>query len=300
MHKIAATLFISAASSTSFLAVAQDEPAAYPAGAAPAPEATPAAQSVPDRTAAPAWTPVGYPDAYVLRPLTVPFGMFQGTLPVVLNLSQNSVLKPVWIPLDMRFGMTNQFEVFVSHNALGAPLAVGRGGLCLGSKQYCPSAYNNLNVGGQYSFVKGKAFELSGLLVAEFKEFTPDTLFAIDVGVGVKYLAPPFSVKATPRIGVGVYKRRTGNQEAIGVPVQIALQAAPRIAVFVDTGLFGSTSQFSGNYQVPLGIGADFLALHGFDVGAEFMFPALGRGSAVAGKATDSRTLMLYAAWRSP
>jgi hypothetical protein len=28
--------------------------------------------------------------------------------------------------------------------------------------------------------------------------------------------------------------------------------------------------------------------------------PAPGQGSAVAGKATDSRTLMLYAVWRNP
>ena len=227
--------------------------------------------------------------------------MFQGTLPVVLSLSKNAVLKPVWIPLDMRFGMTDQFELFVSHNALGAPLAVGDGGLCLGKKQYCPKLYNNLNVGGQYSFVKSNGFELSGLLAAEFKEFSPHLLFAVDVGIGAKYVAPIFSVKATPRVGIGVNKRGAGNEEeAIGVPIQIALQAAARIALFVDTGLFGPTSRFSDKYSIPLGIGADFLVRHGFDVGAELMFRSLGHGSAVAGEATDSRTVMLYAAWRSP
>lgn len=294
------TLWILAASLTSLAAIAQDEPAPVPE-AAPAAEMAPAAVPAPVRAAAPGWVPLGYPDAYVLRPLTVPAGMFQGTLPVVLNLSRSAVLKPVWIPLDMRFGMTDQFEVFVSHNALGAPLAVGSGGLCLGSKQYCPKAYNNLNVGGQYSFVKGGGFELSGLLAAEFREFSPALLFAVDVGIGAKYVAQIFSVKATPRVGIGVNKRGTGNEEeAIGVPVQIALQAAPRLALFVDTGIFGPTSQFGEKYSIPLGVGADLLARHGFDVGAELMFPALGHGSAVPGKATDSRTVMLYVAWRSP
>jgi hypothetical protein len=65
-------------------------------------------------------------------------------------------------------------------------------------------------------------------------------------------------------------------------------------------GLFGPTNQFGSRYTIPVGVGGDFLLRHGFDVGAEFMFPALGRGSAVAGKATDSRTLMLYAVWRNP
>ena len=295
------TLWILAASLMSFAAIAQDEPAPVPEGGASAPETASSPAPTPVHAPPPAWAPLGYPDAYVLRPLTVPPGMFQGTLPVVLSLSKNAVLKPVWIPLDMRFGMTDQFEVFVSHNALGAPLAVGDGGLCLGRKQYCPKTYNNLNVGGQYSFVKGNGFELSGLLAAEFKEFSPALLFAVDVGVGVKYVAPIFSVRASPRVGIGVNKRGTGNEEeAIGVPIQIAFQAAPQLALFVDTGIFGPTSQFSRTYSIPLGIGADFLAMHGFDVGAELMFPALGRGSAVAGKATDSRTVTLYATWRSP
>jgi hypothetical protein len=244
---------------------------------------------------------MGYPDQYVLRPLTVAPGMFQGTLPVVFSLSENAVFKPVWIPLDMRFGMTDQLEFFVTHNALGAPLAVGNGGLCLGKSKYCPKTYNNLNVGGQFSFAKINGFEVSGLLAAQFREFSPHLLFAVDVGVGVKYVSAIFSAKATPRLGIGVNRRNSGNeQEAIGLPIQLALQAEPRIAAFVDTGLFGPTNQFSSNYTIPVGFGANFLPKHGFDVGAEFMFPALGRGSAVAGKATDSRTLMVYAVWRNP
>ena len=213
---------------------------------------------------------------------------------------QNAVLKPVWVPLDLRFGMTRQFELFVSHNALGAPLAVGNGGLCVGTSHYCHKAYNNLNVGGQYSFVKDSGFELSGLLAAEFKQFSPDTLFAIDLGVGFKYVIPRFSAKVTPRIGVGVYNRGTGNQENVGIPVQMALQATPRIAPFVDTGIFGPTRQFSGTFQFPLGLGADLLVVHGFDLGAELMFPTLGHGTAVTEKTTDFRTAMLFAVWRNP
>jgi hypothetical protein len=65
-------------------------------------------------------------------------------------------------------------------------------------------------------------------------------------------------------------------------------------------GLFGPTNQISSHCAIPVGRGVDSLPKHGFDVGAEFMLPALGRGSAVAGKAPDSRTLMLYAVWRNP
>jgi hypothetical protein len=301
-RKTIARLWIFGASLVASAAIAQDQVVPLSEGPTPVPEETPADAPVTGPAAAPVWTPpLGYPDAYVLRPLTVPPGMFQGTLPVVLNFSTNKIFKPVWIPLDMRFGMTDQLEFFVSHNALGAPLAVGEGGLCLGKSQYCPHTYNNLNVGGQFSFAKSKSFEVSGLLAAEFKQFSPDLLFAVDVGVGVKYVSAIFSAKATPRLGVGVNRRNSGNeQEAIGVPVQLALQAAPRIAAFVDMGLFGPTNQFSSQFTIPVGLGADFLPRHGFDVGAEFMFRSLGHGSAVTGKATDSRTLTLYAVWRNP
>ncbi|MGC9985608.1 MAG: hypothetical protein ABSF35_18515 [Polyangia bacterium] len=293
-------LSVYVAASTSLAAIAQDQPAAPPTGAAPAPEVAPAPQYVPDRAASPVWTPGGYPDEYILRPLTVPPGMFQGTVPVVLNLSKGAVFKPVWLPLDMRFGMTEQFELFLSGNDLGAPTAVGHGGICLGRARYCPNWYNNLNLGGHYSFLKRGTLELSGFVVAEFKQFTPDTLFAIDAGVAVKYVAGVFSVKTAPRIGVGAYRRSARNAEGMGVPIQIAIQAKPEIAIFLDTGVFASMNQFGGTWQVPLGIGADLFVRHGVDVGAEFMLPALGAGSAVTPKAADSRTLMLYAVWRSP
>ncbi|MGB8299018.1 MAG: hypothetical protein WCG85_26605 [Polyangia bacterium] len=301
LRKTIAGLSILGASLVASAAIAQDQVAPLSEGPTPVPEETPAAGPAPGPAAAPVWTPLGYPDAYVLRPLTVPPGMFQGTLPVVLNFSTNKALKPVWIPLDMRFGMTDQLEFFVSHNALGAPLAVGGGGLCLGKSQYCPHTYNNLNVGGQFSLAKSKGIEVSGLLAAEFRQFSPDLLFAVDVGVGVKYVSAVFSARATPRLGIGVNRRNAENeQEAIAVPIQLALQAAPRLAAFLDTGLFGPTNQFSSLYTIPVGVGADFLPRHGFDVGAEFMFRSLGQGSAVTGTATDSRTLMLYAVSRNP
>ena len=155
MRKNIAILSILATSLMSYAAVAQDEAEAAPPpeGAAPAaPEAAapaPAPEAAPVPAAAPAAAPGSYPDEYTLRPLTLAAGMFQVTLPVVLNLSKSKALKPVWIPLDLRYGVMDQLEVFVSHTTFGGPLATG-GGVCLGKKANCPKIYNNLNVGGQY------------------------------------------------------------------------------------------------------------------------------------------------------
>jgi hypothetical protein len=232
--------------------------------------------------------------------------MFQATLPIVINLSKKAVAKPVFIPLDLRFGVIDQLEVFVNHVVPGGSPAMGGGpspaaGLCLGgTNRKCPKVYNNVNVGGQYSFLKASGLELSGLLAAQFRQFSPDMQFAVDVGVGVKYVAAPVSVRLNPQIGIGVNKRTAdNNKEQLAVPLQIAVQATPEIAAFIDSGIFGPTSHFGDFYTLPVGIGASFLAMHGLDVGLEFMLPMVAKGSVYGGGAADARDVMIFASWRS-
>ena len=184
----------------SLLAVAStaraQEVTAPPAGepAAGGDDSAAAAPAVaPEAAAAPAAAaPAGYPNEYALRPLTLSAGTFQATVPVVLNLSKNAVLKPVWVPLDLRYGVNNELEVFVSHNYLGAPVACGQGGVCLGgTSRGCEKFYNNINVGGQYSLLKSNGVELSGLAALDVRRLSDPMYLAIDVGVGFKYLTGP-------------------------------------------------------------------------------------------------------------
>jgi hypothetical protein len=255
-----------------------------------------AAEAAPARAVAGA-----YPDEYALRPLTLAAGTFQATLPVVFNLSKNAVLKPVWVPLDLRYGISDVLEVFVSHNVKSRPLAFG-GGVCLGgTSRNCNKFYNNLNLGGQYSLLKNAGIELSGIVALEFRQLSSPMELAIDVGVGFKYVGAPISVKIAPMIGIGANKRSEGNKEFLSVPVQVAFQAMPQLAIFLDTGLFGQTSNFGDNYMVPVGIGASFLVEHGLDVGAEFLLPAALAPSAISSdfKGANNRTLMVFAAYRT-
>jgi hypothetical protein len=294
----------------SLLAVAStaraQEVTAPPAGepAAGGDDSAAAAPAVaPEAAAAPAAAaPAGYPNEYALRPLTLSAGTFQATVPVVLNLSKNAVLKPVWVPLDLRYGVNNELEVFVSHNYLGAPVAFGQGGVCLGgTSRGCEKFYNNINVGGQYSLLKSNGVELSGLAALDVRRLSDPMYLAIDVGVGFKYLTGPISIKVAPQIGIGANKRSEGNKEVLSVPVQIAFQATPQLAAFLDTGIFGSTDHFSDVYGVPVGIGASFLVLHGLDVGAEFMLRQALAGSTVPSdmKGANARTLTVFAAYRT-
>ena len=327
MRKNIALLPILATSLMSYAAMAQDEAAPPQESTAPAaPEAVPMEAPAPEvafvPVAAPAAAPEGYPDEYALRPLTLSAMTFQGTLPIVLNLSKNAALKPVWIPLDLRFGVTNELEVFVSHNLASAFPSAAGGGLCIGGKDRgCDKFYNNVNLGGQFSFLKASGVELSGLLGLDFRQISDPMLLAADVGIGFKYVAAPVSVKIAPQIGI-LLTHRSGttntttsisgnttttdtttfipNKELIAVPLQVAIQAAPQAAFFLDAGFFTWSNDVSKKYIVPVGIGGDFLVMHGLDVGFEFMMPMVGRGSAYSGVgAADERRFMLFTSWRS-
>lgn len=280
--------------------MARAQEAAPAADMAAPPAGDPAAAPAPAEVA-PAPAPVAAPAAgtdYVSRGLTQTAGNLQVTVPVVLNLSKELVLKPVWVPLDIRYGVNDQLEVFLTHSSTnGYPIAAG-GGLCLGGKDRgCPKAYDNFNVGGQFSLLKDNGIELAVLAAFVMRSLDAST-YAADVGVNFKYASGPLAVKAAPQVMIGLNKRDGGNiKQTIAVPVQVAFQATPELAAFVDTGIYGPTEKFGDFYTVPVGIGAAFAAMPNLDVGAEFMLPVVVTGLP-DNKAFDNRMLAVFASWR--
>lgn len=289
------------------MARAQDEapapeaaaPAAGEEAAAPAP--APEAMPAPEAEAAPAAAASG--SDYVSRGLTLSAGNLQVTVPIVLNLSKERALKPVWVPLDVRYGVTDQIEVFLGHapwTRAGFPVAAAPGGVCLGGEDRgCAKIYDNLAIGGQFSLLKDAGLELAVLAAFEVRSLDASTM-AADVGVNFKYATGPIAIKAAPMVQVGVNKRDEGNKELIAVPVQIAFQAVPdQLAVFLDSGITGPTDGFGDAYMVPVGVGASFQALPNLDVGGEFLLPMVAKGSLYEGiGAADMRYLGVFAQWR--
>jgi hypothetical protein len=275
---------------------AQGEAPAAPEAAAPAGDA--AAAPAADAVAAPVAAPAAVGGTtYVSRGLTQSAGNLQVTVPVVLNLSKEAVLKPVWVPLDVRYGVTDQLEVFLSHAAPVGPIAA-EGGVCLGgTDRGCDKLYNNLQLGAQFSLVKDSAMELAAIGALVVKSLDPDLVAAVDVGVNFKYVAGAIAIKAAPQLIIGANKRSEGNKEGIFIPVQIAFQATPELAAFVDTGIAGMVDHFGDLYTVPVGVGASFAVSPTLDVGAEFMAPAVITGMK-GDNAFDSRMLALFAQWR--
>jgi hypothetical protein len=280
---------------------AQEEaPAPAPEGAAaPAPAGDAAAAPAPApeaAAAAPAPAPAAAGTSYVSRGLTQSAGNFQVTVPIVLNLSKSAVLKPVWVPLDLRYGITDQLEVYINHTAPIGPLA-SPGGVCLGgTSRGCAKLYNNVNIGVQFSILKDAALELAAIGALLVNSLDPSMLSA-DIGVNFKYATGPVAIKAAPQLGIGVTKRDQGNKEDIFVPVQVAFQATPELAAFLDAGITGPTSHFGDLWSAFVGVGASFAVLPNLDVGGEFMLPSVATGAS-GNKAFDGRLLGVFAQYR--
>ena len=83
--------------------------------------------------------------------------------------------------------------------------------------------------------------------------------------------------------------------------MQVAFQASPQLALFLDTGIFGPFSKFGDNYFVDAGIGASFVVQPGLEVGGEFLLPTVLAPSAVPSelKGVNMRTLGVFVTYRT-
>ena len=233
-----------------------------------------------------AQTGVGYPDEYALRPVQLPTGMVQLKVPVVINLSKDAVASPVFIPFDLRLGLTDELEMRLFHPVHG---------LCVsGHAKGCGHIYNDLALGMLYSVMREQGMELSLLGAVEVDSFASPALVRLDAGVAFKYVHAPYSIATWPYVGIGI-SHRDGNGDSINLPVEFAYQLSSPTALFLESGLYGATRDFGNTWSMPLGVGINYLLQHGVDMGAEFKLDdAIGNGSS-----GDAREFIFYFALRN-
>ena len=228
----------------------------------------------------------GYPDAYALRPLQLPTGMVQLKVPVIINLSKGSVAKPVFIPLELRLGLTSELELRVFHPVHG---------LCVsGQAKGCGRVYNDVGLGMLYSVMREQGMELALLGAVEVTSLSRPAKVRLDAGLAFKYVHAPFSIAAWPYVGIGL-NHRDSNGDSINIPVEFAFQLSAPTALFLESGLYGSAHDFGNAWSMPLGVGINYLLQHAVDMGAEFKLDnALGNGSSA-----DYREFIFYFALRN-
>jgi hypothetical protein len=254
-------------------AVAQAQDPAMPM---PTAEASPA-------PAAPALGKDNWPLSFVDRPLGLSAGMAEVDLILSSSLSKGAVGKPVNIPLIAFFGVTDEFQLALSHGT----------GVCLGDKATCPKVYNDVRLTGLYSILgRGSNFELAGWVAANFASFDPLRLSAV-IGPAINWvIAGNAALLAYPGLIVGVTERDTGNKEGLEAPVYLYVRAGEKLAPYLITGLAATPFDgFGDNYAIPVGVGAIYGINTMFDVGAAFQFNRLVAGAAGG---VDSRSLFAY------
>ncbi len=228
----------------------------------------------------------GYPDEYALRPLQLPTGMVQLKVPVVITLTKDHAASPVFIPFELRLGLTDDLEMRIFHPVHG---------LCLsGHAKGCGYIYNDLALGMLYSVMREQGMELSLLGAVEVTSFASPVLVRLDAGMAFKYVHAPFSIAAWPYIGIGL-SHRDGNGDSVNIPVEFAYELSPPTALFLESGFYGDAHDFGNSWHMPLGVGINYLLQHGVDMGAEFKLDdALGNGAG-----GDARAFIFYFALRN-
>ncbi len=240
------------------------------------------AAPTPALAATPLSTPGGYPDEYILRPLTLNAGMAEVYVPVRINFSSGAVAEPITIGPEVGYGVDDKLELRLVHDR----------GLCFNS---CDKVYNDVGVMARYFLQHQGPMDVAAQGGLIFKSLDPGKL-ALRVGAIFKYLSAPVAVYVSPTVDVGMTKRSSGNKEYVNVPVKAVFQSDRQLAPFFLTGIYGSVDGFGDTYGIPLGVGANFVVQHGFDVGGAFQFPRIAAGT---GGGIDWRELIVYAAWRN-
>ena len=221
-----------------------------------------------------------YPQEYAVRPLQVPQGMVQLKVPLVINLSRDSDGKPIFIPFDIRIGASNDLELRLFHPVHG---------ICLTG---CGKVYNDLGFGLLYSLVRQRGVELSLLGALEITSFSRPANVRLDAGLGFKVVHWPISFAVWPYVGIGL-NHRNENGDSINIPMELAIQISHPTALFIETGYYASTDD-PGDGSGPIGVGLNYLASHGVDLGAEFKLnQILGHTD------TGSRLILVYIAIRN-
>jgi hypothetical protein len=214
----------------------------------------------------------GYPVEYTKRPQVVTSRMLQLRLDTRISLSDRAYFDPVIVSPQIDFGLSDDWQVSLRHER----------SLCL----------NGLDSAQKCDFYAGPGLELKGHLVKvdtfSLAAFAGPYLNAFDplllqarLGLGLWALpVDNFAINAQAYVGIGVTNRTQGsgleervvNADVLGVALQPSFNIIKPLAIYFDTGLYGTFQDFSNKWAIPFGFGAVYTLLGKLDVGGDFSF----------------------------
>ncbi len=263
--KTASRLLLASLASVGFVGTAvantADEPAADGTVTEPAPDGTtpdPNAAPPPDPNAAPAPASGRWPRSVILRPLTLPGGVFMVGVDIENNV--NNFFDPAVITVGVGYGITDDFELgFASYSFPTSAAGEGAIGANLGYKLARGAAGGKMEAIARLS--GGYLLALDGILLP------------LGLGVQVQYLVNEKIAVVTP-----------GNQLLIGLeepnpigfdlPVGAGFQATPELFVALQTSLLSIAIKDAGDStfifadRTPIALTATYNVMPALDVHA--------------------------------
>ena len=222
------------------------------------------------------YTKETYPDALNERPLTLPSGTFELTLPVTVNLSQDLVGKPVSIGPSLFYGITQDVTIGIYHPV----------GLCLtGESNGCAKVYDDVGAAALVSLYRGGNYQLIGQARLEFDRLSDPIFLQGQVGLGAKATFGPAALAAQAVFGFGITNRDQGNvKQLVAIELDPQLEIVHGLAIegrIAFIGFVGDDARpFGDTYAIPVGIGVEVTPIHNLDIGVRLEFPnLLGKGS---------------------
>lgn len=233
--------------------------------------------------------------------LTTPAGKIKVSVGLGVNLSKESVAKPITITPDIFYGVSDKLEVGLAHSGYAITGFWGDsslgGGLCLtGEENGCGKLYDGpVGLLARFGVMDGPT-QLAvdaGLVIAQLSD---PMLMGLKVGVRGRHMAGNLIIGFAPNIYIGVTERDF-NKEQLNIPVEIGFMVNEQLGVGLQTGLSGPLDGLGDFYRIPLSIGGAFMVNDNLSVGAAF---TLHRVAGFEGPgAADIRGLNLWVDWHN-
>ncbi len=244
------------------------------------------------------YTKDNWPSELAKRTLVLPKGLCEIYVPLDLDVSSGDYDKPISLAPDIWYGVNDKLTIGLTHE----------NGIVLKKEFEGQKTYDDVGVMAKHCLALGSSSELAlnvGLVAMQLSD--PMYLSAI-AGFDAKWWNRTGTVAlwANPVVCFAVNNRDEvmfdqesdsytgGNEDLLKVPASVIFQATPKLAVGIETGIFGPLDGFGDDNDIPVGALLLLNTHQKMDVGARFAFDdLLGKDHT-----TDYRSLFLFANFR--
>ena len=198
-----------------------------------------------------------------------------------INMSRNSAFKPVNVPIDFFWGVSDDVMIGITHET-GLRFNTGP------NDGKLRNFYNDVGFGAVVYLAGGRNYEVDLDTGLPLHSLSPLWVGGRVGVLGRANITDKVEFVYDPGIYLGFNHRDDGNGDGLFIPIWFYFQPTTTIAPFVGTGVSGPLRRFGDQFSIPLEGGVLFTVDRGVHIGGMVRFPnALGHD----GGTLDAREL---------